>query len=287
LKRLFKDVLRVEMESQYLKLMRHVLENGEARDTRNGPTRSVFGTTIKCNLQEGFPLLTTKKMFWRGIVEELAWFLRGSTDVEELRRAKVHIWDGNSESRAYDAGPVYGFQWRHSGATYTDCHQDYTGQGVDQIKTVIDLLKEHPTSRRIVLNAWAPAQQAQMCLPPCHVMYQWYVDQGRHLSCIMTQRSSDVFLGLPFNIASTALLTHLLAHQTGLNVGSLTIHVGDAHIYADHVEACRMQLARAPLEPPRLVVHRCNDDDLWNVQCTDVSLKNYQCRPRICAAMKA
>lgn len=275
------------MESQYLELMRRVLDSGEARDTRNGPTRSVFGASITCDLQEGFPLLTTKKMFWRGIVEELAWFLRGSTNVEELRRANVHIWDGNSESRAYDAGPVYGFQWRHSGATYTDCHQDYTGQGVDQIETVIRLIREHPTSRRIVLNAWAPAQQAQMCLPPCHVMYQWYVDQHQKLSCIMTQRSSDVFLGLPFNIASTALLTHLLAHQTNLGVGSLTLQVGDAHVYEEHVEACRTQLERTPTTPPMLEVHRCKDDNLWNVQTADVTLERYQCQSRIKAPMKA
>ena len=147
------------MEAQYLRLLAHVLETGAPKDTRNGRVLSNFGAQLHCDLSEGFPLLTTKKMFWRGIVEELSWFLRGSTNVQELRDKRVHIWDGNSSERGYDAGPVYGFQWRHFGAEYGDCHVDYTGQGVDQIANIIELLRNEPHSRRMVLSAWCPTQQ--------------------------------------------------------------------------------------------------------------------------------
>ena len=159
------------MEQQYLNLVSDIIQNGNYRTTRNGGVISKFGAHLECDLSNGFPLLTSKKMFWRGIVEELCWFLRGSTNVNELREKSVHIWDGNSSDRNWDAGPVYGFQWRHFGEEYTDCHQDYGG--IDQIGRVIHLLQTDPSSRRIVLSAWNPSQQANMCLPPCHVMYQF------------------------------------------------------------------------------------------------------------------
>ena len=157
------------MEHQYLHLMRSLLDTGSLRETRNGRVLSNFGARMECDLSLGFPLLTTKKMFWQGIIEELAWFLRGSTNVSELRTKKVHIWDGNTEERGYDAGPVYGFQWRHFGAKYGDCQQNYSGQGVDQIQHILNTLRENPMSRRLVLSAWCPSQLEQMCLPPCHV----------------------------------------------------------------------------------------------------------------------
>jgi len=275
------------MEAQYLRLLAHVLETGAPKDTRNGRVLSKFGAQLHCDLSEGFPLLTTKKMFWRGIVEELSWFLRGSTNVQELRDKRVHIWDGNSSERGYDAGPVYGFQWRHFGAEYGDCHVDYTGQGVDQIANIIELLRTDPHSRRMVLSAWCPTQQADMCLPPCHVMYQFYVESDGRVSCMMTQRSADVFLGLPFNIASTALLTALIAHQVGREPGQLFINIGDAHIYEEHVDACRLQLARSAFPLSTIRIERPADDALWCFGTGDVVLMNYKCHNSIKAPMKA
>jgi len=275
------------MEAQYLRLLAHVLETGAPKDTRNGRVLSNFGAQLHCDLSEGFPLLTTKKMFWRGIVEELSWFLRGSTNVQELRDKRVHIWDGNSSERGYDAGPVYGFQWRHFGAEYGDCHVDYTGQGVDQIANIIELLRNEPHSRRMVLSAWCPTQQADMCLPPCHVMYQFYVESDGRVSCMMTQRSADVFLGLPFNIASTALLTALIAHQVGREPGQLFINIGDAHIYEEHVDACRLQLSRSAFPLSAIRIERPTDDSLWCFGTGDVVLMNYKCHDSIKAPMKA
>lgn len=275
------------MEAQYLRLLARVLESGAPKDTRNGHVLSKFGAQLHCDLSEGFPLLTTKKMFWRGIVEELSWFLRGSTNVQELRDKRVHIWDGNSSERGYDAGPVYGFQWRHFGAEYGDCHVDYTGQGVDQIANIIELLRTDPHSRRMVLSAWCPTQQADMCLPPCHVMYQFYVESDGRVSCMMTQRSADVFLGLPFNIASTALLTALIAHQVGREPGQLFINIGDAHIYEEHVDACRQQLTRSALPLSTIRIERPADDALWCFGTGDVVLMNYKCHGSIKAPMKA
>jgi|TARA_B100001059_G_scaffold224448_1_gene250519 thymidylate synthase len=276
-----------KMETQYLTLVQHVLDHGDARQGRNGVVHSVFGASLECDCADGFPLLTTKKMFWKGIVEELAWFLRGSTNVQELRDQGVHIWDGNSEDRAYDAGPVYGFQWRHFGATYTDCHADYHGQGTDQIGHIIHLLKTDPTSRRIVLSGWCPPQQHQMCLPPCHVLYQFYVEGDGRVSVQMYQRSSDIFLGLPFNIASTALLLTLIAHQVGRTPGRVRLQLGDAHIYDEHVDACRQQLAREPRALPTLNVQRTTEDTLWSLQREQVQLVGYTSAGRLAAKMKA
>lgn len=274
------------MEQQYLDLIEKVLTQGKMRKTRNGNVLSVFGASIECSLEEGFPLLTTKKMFFKGIVEELAWFLRGSTNVQELRDKRVHIWDGNSETKDYDAGPVYGFQWRHFGADYSNCHGDYSGKGVDQIKKIIDLINDDPHSRRMVLSAWCPTQQDQMCLPPCHVMYQFYIEHDNKVSVQMTQRSSDIFLGLPFNIASTALLVHLIAHQCGKTPGRVIIRIGDAHIYEEHIKACITQLTRTPKSLPSIQIQRTNEDGLWNVKRSEIKLNNYSPEPRIQAQMK-
>lgn len=273
------------MESQYIDLLHHILRHGRERETRNGVVKSMFGATLECDLADGFPLLTTKKMFWRGIVEELSWFLRGSTNVQELRDKKVHIWDGNSATRNYDAGPVYGFQWRHFGAEYTDCHADYTGKGHDQIASIIHLLKTDPHSRRMVLSAWCPAQQEQMCLPPCHVMYQFYVEHDERVSCMMTQRSADVFLGLPFNIASTALLTQLIAENVGREPGRLLIQVGDAHVYQEHYSACQAQMVRAIMPLPTIRILNKSED--LRFLAKDVVLQNYKSHGRLKAPMKA
>ena len=275
------------MEAQYLELVKRVLNEGHARQGRNGTVKSVFGASLACDLADGFPLLTTKKMFWRGIVEELAWFCRGSTNVQELRDRRVHIWDGNSEDRDYDAGPVYGFQWRHFGAEYTDCRADYRGQGVDQLGRIIELLKTDPHTRRMVLSGWCPAQQDKMCLPPCHVLYQFYKEADGRISVQMYQRSSDIFLGLPFNIASTALLLTLVAHQVGAQPGRVMLQIGDAHIYEEHEQACLEQVGRTPTALPTLTVDRAADDLLWNVSSKDITLHNYKAQGRLAAPMKA
>lgn len=275
------------MEQQYLKLLERVLNSKNERIGRNGRVKSVFGASLECDLADGFPLLTTKKMFWKGIVEELAWFLRASTNVEELRSKKVHIWDGNSEHTGYDAGPVYGFQWRHFGAEYTNCHADYTGQGLDQVGTVLTLLKCSPSSRRMVICGWNPAQQGQMCLPPCHVLYQFYVEEDGRLSVQMYQRSSDIFLGLPFNIASTALLLSLMAHQVERIPGRVLLQIGDAHIYEEHYDVCREQLCREPRALPTIQIDRPRDDLLWEVKKEDIKLRGYESAGRLSAPMKA
>lgn len=263
------------METQYLNLLHTLLTTGERRSTRSGTVYSSFGHVLSCDISKHFPLLTTKKMYFKGIVEELAWFLRGSTDVQELRDKNVHIWDGNTENRNYDAGPVYGFQWRHFGAPYTSCKADYSGKGQDQIKRILDLIRNDPSSRRILLSAWNPQQQHEMALPPCHVSYQFYVDCENKLHCQMYQRSADVFLGLPFNIASTALLMHLIAHETDRKVGTLRMVIGDAHLYEEHAGVASKQVKRVPHEPPTLSIER-EKDGLWGLKRSEIRLENYK-----------
>ena len=258
------------MESQYIKLLCKCIQS-KTRVTRNSIVYSTFGERLVHDFKDGFPLLTTKKMFFKGIVEELAWFLRGSTNVRELKDKGVHIWDKNTEGRDNDAGPVYGFQWRHFGATYQDCKTNYGG--IDQIQRVIDLIKKDPTSRRIFMSAWNPSQQDEMCLPPCHVSYQFYVDEGR-LSCQMYQRSADVFLGLPFNIASTALLVQLIAHECNLSPGKLIICLGDVHLYHNHLGVALQQVTRQPVRLPFIQIQR-DTDDLREVLLSEISLLNY------------
>lgn len=258
--------------SQYLSLVREILDLGAPRGDRTGTgTLSLFGRMMRYDLRRSFPLLTTKRVFWRGVVEELLWFVRGCTDAKELSDRGVGIWDGNgsrafldsrglSHRREGDLGPVYGFQWRHFGAEYDACDSDYRGKGVDQLADVVRAIKDDPTSRRIVLSAWNPPALPAMALPPCHVLAQWYVDPDRkELSCMMTQRSGDVGLGVPFNVASYALLTAMLAHVTGLTPGDFVHALGDAHVYANHVEPLREQLARSPRPFPTLAIPRAVD----------------------------
>lgn len=253
-------------ECQYLDLVARVLREGARRGDRTGTgTLSLFGATLRFDLRGGcFPLLTTKKVFWRGVAEELLWFVSGSTDATVLQAKGVHIWDGNA-SRAFldarglshraegDLGPVYGFQWRHFGAEYKDCGTDYAGQGVDQLAAVVRALTgpNAEGDRRILLTAWNPAALPDMALPPCHVLAQFYVARGE-LSCLLYQRSADLGLGVPFNIASYALLTRMLAHTCGLRPGEFVHTMGDAHVYCTHVEGLTEQLARAPRPFPTL-----------------------------------
>ena len=251
-------------ELQYLKLIEKIIANGNYRQDRTGTgTFSLFGEQMRFSLENNsFPLLTTKRVFFRGIVEELLWFLRGDTNALHLKEKNVHIWDGHA-SREYldsiglcdraenDLGPVYGFQWRHFGADYVDFSCDYTGQGVDQLQNVITALKSNPYDRRIIMSAWNPADLPKMALPPCHMFCQFYVANGK-LSCCLYQRSCDVGLGVPFNIASYALLTIILAWICDLQPGEFVHCLGDTHIYADHVEPLREQVERVPRPFPTL-----------------------------------
>lgn len=278
-------------EYQYLDLVREVLDHGVSRSDRTGVgTIGKFGVQMRFSLRERFPLLTTKRVFWRGVAEELLWFLSGDTSAKTLQDKGIKIWDGNS-SRDYldsigltereegDLGPVYGWQWRHFGAEYKDMHTDYTGKGVDQIAQVIRSLKEKPNDRRIVISAWNPADIPKMALPPCHMFAQFYVANGE-LSCQMYQRSADLGLGVPFNIASYALLTCLLAHVTGLKRGDFVHVIGDAHVYNNHIDALREQLTREPLLFPQLKI---SDSVTSLEECTfaDLEIIDYNCHGKI------
>jgi len=279
-------------EMQYLNLIRKIIESGNRRGDRTGTgTLSLFGAQMRFSLRNGtFPLLTTKKVFYRGIAEELFWFIRGSTSAKELQEKNVRIWDGNSSREFLDSiglqhreegdlGPVYGFQWRHFGAEYTDMHADYSGQGVDQLAEVINRLKTKPNDRRIIMCAWNPADLDKMALPPCHCLVQFYVADGE-LSCQLYQRSADMGLGVPFNIASYALLTVMIAHVTGLTPGDFVHTLGDAHVYSNHVEALKGQLEREPKEFPKIVIKR-KVEKIEDFNIDDFDVVGYQSHPKI------
>lgn len=256
---------------QYLTLLRDVLEHGSVREDRTGVgTRSVFGRQLRFDLAEGFPLLTTKKLHTKSIVAELIWFLRGDTNVKWLQEQGVSIWDEWADS-AGDLGPVYGKQWR-SWATPD-------GRVIDQIAMVVESLKTMPYSRRHIVSAWNPADVDHMALPPCHCLFQFYVADGK-LSCQLYQRSADVFLGVPFNIASYALLTHMMAQVTGLAVGEFVHTFGDAHLYSNHIEQAREQLGRKPLSLPTINLNGAKRD-LFAFSPEDVSFVGYRAHPSI------
>ncbi|PWN96823.1 hypothetical protein FA09DRAFT_330907 [Tilletiopsis washingtonensis] len=275
------QVVAQHEELQYLALVRRVIASGETRPDRTGTgTLALFAPQpgLTFSLAGGtLPLLTTKRVFLRGVLEELLWFVAGKTDAKLLSDRNVHIWDGNGSAaflasrglghrREGDLGPVYGFQWRHFGAEYTDADADYTGKGVDQLAEVVRKIKHEPTDRRIILSAWNPKDLPVMALPPCHMFCQFFVaqpatlDARPQLSCQMYQRSCDLGLGVPFNIASYALLTHMIAHVTGCEAHSLTLAMGDAHVYRDHVEPLKVQLERTPRAFPTLRFTRAVDD---------------------------
>lgn len=232
---------------QYLDLMQHILERGARKDDRTGTgTLSIFGHQMRFDLAAGFPLVTTKKVHLRSIIHELLWFLRGDTNIAYLHEHQVSIWDEWADANG-DLGPVYGAQWRSWPAP--------DGAGIDQVQQVIDTLRRDPDSRRLIVSAWNVAEIPRMRLAPCHLLFQFHVAGGR-LSCQLYQRSADVFLGVPFNIASYALLTHMVAQQVGLEVGDFIWTGGDCHLYVNHLEQAREQLRREPLALPRLVLQR-------------------------------
>jgi thymidylate synthase len=270
---------------QYLDLLQKILDEGEVKEDRTGTgTRSFFGHQMRFNLNDGFPLLTTKKIFFKGVVHELLWFLNGSTDNNELKDNGVHIWD-EWEDESGDLGPIYGYQWRH----WLDQN---SGESIDQIQNVIDQLRNNPSSRRIIVSAWNVAdlpdesispqdnvKNNKMALAPCHALFQFFVSQGA-LSCQLYQRSCDTFLGLGFNIASYSLLTHMLAQQCDLKLGDFIWTGGDVHLYLNHMEQAKEQLSREPYELPKLNIKR-NPDSIYDYAYEDFELLNYQCHPHI------
>ena len=251
---------------QYLDLMRHVKEHGTEKTDRTGTgTLSVFAHQMRFNLQDGFPLVTTKKVHLKSIIHELIWFLNGSTNIAYLKENGVSIWDDWADAEG-NLGPIYGYQWR-SWPTPDGGH-------VDQISQVMDQIRNNPDSRRMIVSAWNVADVPKMKLPPCHALFQFYVADGK-LSCQLYQRSADIFLGVPFNIASYALLTHMMAQQAGLEVGDFIWTGGDCHLYTNHMEQVELQLSRAPMPLPRLVIKR-KPASLFDYQFDDFSVEGYE-----------
>ncbi len=256
---------------QYLEMMRHLLEHGARKDDRTGTgTLSVFGYQMRFDLAAGFPLVTTKKVHLKSIIHELLWFLQGSTNVGYLREHGVTIWDEWADAEG-NLGPVYGFQWRSWPAP--------GGAAIDQMADVVAQIRRNPDSRRLIVSAWNVADIPRMALAPCHALFQFYVVDGR-LSCQLYQRSADTFLGVPFNIASYALLTHMVAEQCDLQPGEFIWTSGDCHLYLNHLDQVRTQLARAPLPLPRLVIRR-RPESLFDYRYEDFEIAGYQCHPAI------
>ncbi|XP_023302452.2 thymidylate synthase [Lucilia cuprina] len=278
-------------EQQYLDLIAQIIEKGVDRGDRTGVgTVSIFGAQMRFDMRNSFPLLTTKRVFWRAVAEELLWFVHGCTDAKILQEKNIHIWDGNSDRKFLDKlgftereegdlGPVYGFQWRHFGAKYRTCHDDYSNEGVDQLKEVINTIRTNPNDRRIIMSAWNPLDIPQMALPPCHCLAQFYVANGE-LSCQLYQRSADMGLGVPFNIASYALLTYMIAHITGLKPGDFIHTTGDTHVYKNHIEPLKEQLKRKPRPFPKLLIKR-EVKDIEDFKFEDFEIVGYKPYPKI------
>ena len=284
-------------EYQYLNHVRNIINQTSPLryDRTHTGTLSTFGLTMKFNLRNNqFPLLTTRKLFFKGIVEELLWFISGNTNGKTLKEKGVKIWDANG-SRSYldsiglkdrevdDLGPVYGFQWRHFGAEYKDIHTNYQGQGIDQLANIINTIKTNPNDRRMILTAWNPTDLNKMALPPCHLLCQFYVNNGE-LSCQLYQRSGDMGLGVPFNIASYSLLTYIMAQVCGLKCGDFIHVLGDAHVYSNHINALKTQIERTPKPFPQIELNpNVKDIDQFNFK--DFILKNYECYDNISMKM--
>ena len=292
-------------EYQYLNLIHDILEYGTMEMGRNGMTKSIFGASMIFSLENGkIPILTTKRIAWKTCIKELLWFIRGDTDNKILQEQGVHIWDGNGsrdflDSRGLynnkegDLGPVYGHQWRHFNAPYMGCNVDYSGKGVDQLQQIIDILKSPDpvtrTTRRMVLSAWNPCQLNDMALPPCHVLMQFNVTDGNKLSCALYQRSGDVGLGVPFNITSYSALTHIIAKHCGLIAYEFVYHLGNAHIYEQHIEALKDQMKRKPYEFPRIEICETDDnrENIDNYIMENIKLINYKSHDSIIMKMVA
>lgn len=254
---------------QYLDLLRDIMENGQNADNRTGIyARKVFGRQMHFDLSKGFPLVTTKKVFLKGIIHELIWLLSGNTNIKYLTDNNVHIWDEWADENG-NLGPVYGYQWRN-----------FNGEGIDQIKDVIERIKKNPQDRRLIVSAWNPAQINQMALPPCHCFFQFDVTPDGRLNCQLYQRSCDMFLGVPFNIASYSLLTMMIAQVTGLKPGEFIHTLGNAHIYSNHFEQVKLQLSREPYPLPHMNINPAVKD-IFDFKYDDFELVDYQCHPAI------
>ncbi|MBI96711.1 thymidylate synthase [bacterium] len=287
-------------EKQYLNLIQNILDNGDYIESRNGNIYSIFGNMMRFSLKnKTIPILTTKKTAHKTCLKELLWFISGNTSNEELTKQKVYIWNDNSsreflDSRGLteydegDLGPVYGFQWRHFNAPYVDCNTNYENQGIDQLQNVIDLLKDPKSrhSRRIILSAWNPCQLDKMALPPCHILAQFHVSSNNELSCSLYQRSGDVGLGVPFNIASYSFLTHLIAHHCGLDVKDFVYFLGNAHIYEEHIEKLKEQLNNKCYDFPKInILNKYENINDYTID--DFKIINYKCGDKINMVMKA
>lgn len=260
---------------QYQDLMRHVLEHGVKKEDRTGTgTFSVFGYQMRFNLADGFPMVTTKKLHLKSIIHELLWFLAGDTNIKYLKDNGVRIWDEWADADG-NLGPVYGYQWRSWPAP--------NGQSIDQITNLVNMIKKNPDSRRLIVSAWNPAFIEQMALPPCHCLFQFYVAEGK-LSCQLYQRSADIFLGVPFNIASYALLTLMIAQVTGLKPGEFVHTFGDAHLYSNHIEQAKEQLSRKPYPLPEMHLNP-HVTNLFDFKFEDFELVGYEAHPHIKAAV--
>ena len=259
----------------YLELLQHILDHGDVKSDRTGTgTKSIFGWQSRYDLRQGFPLVTTKKLHLKSIIHELIWFIQGDTNIKYLKDNGVRIWDEWADENG-DLGPVYGKQWRR--------WETADGREIDQIADVLAMLKTNPDSRRLLVSAWNPADVSKMALPPCHSLFQFYVAGGR-LSCQLYQRSADVFLGVPFNIASYALLTHMVAHVSGLEVGDFVHTMGDAHLYLNHLDAAEEQLKRAPKPLPQLELIN-PPDTLEEFTFDHINITGYDPHPHIAAAV--
>lgn len=289
-------------EYVYLNLLRRVLEKGKPRDDRtNTGTLSVFGEQMRFDISQSLPVLTTKFVPWKSCIKELLWFLKGQTDVTILQKEGVKIWDGNTSREfldkrglthlpEWDLGEGYGYQWRHFGAEYKTCKEDYTGQGFDQIQFIIDELKTNPFSRRMYMTSWNASRLHNMALPPCHLSAQFYVDIDddgvKHLSCQMYQRSVDTFLGCPWNIMSYATLTYILAIICDMKPKELIMCLGDTHIYKNHVEQVKEQLTRTPYSFPKLIINPdVRNKKLEDIVIDDFQLVDYKYHPAIKAKL--
>lgn len=292
--------MSIHEEYQYLSLIENILKNGCDFESRNGSTKSIFGNMMRFSLNDGIiPILTTKKVAWKTCFKELQWFIKGHTDNKLLKEVNVHIWDDNGSKeflekqnltyREDDLGPVYGHQWRHFNAPYTDCNADYTNQGIDQLQELIKNLKseEGRKSRRLIISAWNPCQIKEMALPPCHVLMQFYVSENKYLSCSLYQRSGDVGLGVPFNIASYSFLTHMLAKHCDLEAKDFVYFLGNAHIYEEHIEPLKDQIQREPLPFPKITFKEVKEN-IEDYSLTDIEFsQEYKFHKQIKMEMKA
>jgi len=286
-------------EYQYLNLINDIITTNQVEEGRNGMTLSIFGGGMVFSLEKGqIPILTTKQLAWKTCLKELLWFIRGNTNNALLQNVGVHIWDDNAsrdflETRGLhnycvgDLGPIYGHQWRHFNAKYSNCYADYSGQGIDQLANIIKCLKDpaERNSRRLIMSAWNPCQLDEMALPPCHILAQFNVSNTNRLSCALYQRSGDVGLGVPFNIASYSFLTHLLANHCGLIPHEFVYHLGNAHIYDDHVDVLKQQLELTPYAFPRLEI-LSRKDDINAYELEDFKLLDYKNHPSLKMKMR-